>query len=178
MANTHVKIAEYTLPTGAAVGTFSNIPQNYTDLSIYISARGTSAAGTNALSYFFNGDTSSVYKRTTLYNDYTAIYANGDTTGYQTGFNNGLGNITSANGLTASFGSHWLYLSEYSNPGKYKVGTWQGNVEQNNSTANAGYFWNASCAYISLAPITSISFSGDSNFATGSNAILYGISKG
>jgi hypothetical protein len=178
MANTHVKIAEFTLPTGSNVGTFSNIPQNYTDLSIYVSARGTSAAGTNALSYSFNGDTSSTYKRTTLYNDYTAVYANGDTTGYQTGINNGLGNITSANGLANSFGSHWLYISEYSNPGKYKSVGWQGNVEQNNSTANAGYFWNCAAAYISLAPIISITFSGDSNFATGSNAVLYGIRKG
>jgi len=177
MANTYVKIAEYTLPTNAVAGSFTNIPQVYTDLSIYVTARGTNASGTNEISYYFNNTATSTYKRANFYFDYSASYGNGTTTGYTTTINNGLGNIPSGSATAGAFGGHSLLISEYSSSTKIKTVLWSGETGTFSTTANAGYSFFGVGAWNSTDPITSITFSGNSNYASGSTVTLYGISK-
>jgi hypothetical protein len=178
MANTFTKVASLTFPTGVNTATFSAIPSIFTDLMIYYSVRGTNANVTDSLFFHFNGDTSAAYKRTTLYNDYTAIYANGDTTGYQNYMNTGLGNITGNTGFANSFGTGTIYISEYASSSKFKSTKWQGASENNSDTANQGYNYLHAGAWINTAPITSITFTGGSNFASGSEATIYAVTKG
>ena len=56
-------------PAGTTTATFSSIPQTYTDLVLFISA-GTTASGAAyaGISVKFNGDSSTSYGATTMYN--------------------------------------------------------------------------------------------------------------
>lgn len=178
MADTFAKISTLEFSTSASTATFSSIPATYTDLIIMYSVRTVKSGTEDQMTMIFNSDTSSSYKRTTLYNDYTAIYANGDTSGYQSSCTTSLGNITGNTALAGSFANAFIYISEYTNTSKFKAVSWRGSGQTNSDTANTGYFYfNASC-YASLSAISSITFSCANNFVSGSTATLYGITKG
>jgi len=178
MADTFVKFATLAFPTSASTATFTGIPSTYTDLAIMYSVRTVKSGTEDQMTMYFNGDQSSSYKRTTLYNDYSAIYGNGDTTGYQTACTTSLGNITGNTALANSFANAFIYISDYTNTSKFKEVSWRGSGQTNSDTANTGYFYfNASC-YASLSTISSITFSCANNFVSGSTATIYGITKG
>jgi hypothetical protein len=111
MAFTYSKLAESTVGSGGASSvTFSNIPQNYTDLVLHMSTRGNRAANTvDALSFKFNSDTTAAnYAMRSLYGTGSAAASFSDTT-----YLNDLAYI-SGNGATAStFGSTVLYAPNY-----------------------------------------------------------------
>ena len=181
MADTFRKIAELTLPTDNYFASFTNIPATYTDLQVYISARSARTGSiTDGLVMQVNNDGGSNYKRTTLYNDYTAIYGNGDTTGYQTSLDTGLGNITASNALANSYGKVWAYFGNYANTSQFKEVSFQGTSPTNSDIANQGYFYFAAGQWASTNAINSIKIivSTGNNFAAGSKATLYGILKG
>jgi hypothetical protein len=178
MADTFIRISTLTFPTGTNTATFSGIPSTYTDLVVMYSVRTVKSGTEDQMSMYFNSDQSSSYKRTTLYNDYSAVYANGDLTGYQTACTTSLGNITGNTALANSFANAFIYISEYANTSKFKSVSWRGGGQTNSDTANAGYFYiNGSC-YAKTDAISSITFSAGNNFVSGSTATLYGITKG
>jgi hypothetical protein len=178
MADTFVNISTLAFPTNASTATFTSIPSNFTDLVIMYSVRTVKSGTEDQMSMIFNSDTTSSYKRTTLYNDYSAIYGNGDTSGYQSACTTSLGNITGNTALAGSFANAFIYISEYANTSKFKEVSWRGGGQTNSDTANTGYFYiNASC-YAKTDAISSITFSCANNFISGSTATLYGITKG
>ena len=74
MAKAYTLIQAQTLTSSAASVTFSNIPQNYTDLIVKISGRATSTSGTSrAIRLEINGDTT--------YSNYRQRYIRTDDTG-------------------------------------------------------------------------------------------------
>jgi hypothetical protein len=178
MANSFEKIQELTLPTGVATATFTGFPSTFTDLCVIYSARTVRASTEDGMQMRFNGDTSSAYKRATIYNDYSAVYANGDTTGYQTSCTTSLGNITGNTALANSFANGFIYISEYASTAKFKSVHWRGGGQTNSDTANTGYFYMNSSCWASTSAITSITFIANNNFASGSLATLYGVTKG
>jgi hypothetical protein len=68
MAKTYTPIATQTLTTSAASVTFSSIPGTYTDLVLIVSSRSLKAGTEDALFIQVNGDSSTLYSRTELYN--------------------------------------------------------------------------------------------------------------
>jgi hypothetical protein len=181
MADTFRKIAEISLAAGTSSASFTSIPATYTDLQLYISARSARTGTTeDQLVLQVNNDSGSNYKRTTLYNDYSAIYANGDSTGYQTAYSTSLGSITAANALTSSYGKMWVYFSDYANTSKFKQIHLQGTSQTNSDVANQGYFYFLAGEWTSTSAINSIKIviATGNNFAAGSTATLYGILKG
>jgi hypothetical protein len=178
MANTFIKFATLAFPTSTNTATFTSIPAIYTDLAIMYSVRTVKSGTEDQMYMYFNGDQSSSYKRTTLYNDYSAVYANGDLTGYQTSCTTSLGNVTGNTALANSFANSFIYISEYANTSKFKQVHWRGGGQTNSDTANAGYFYFNASSYTSLSAISSISFTAGNNFVTGSTATLYGVTKG
>lgn len=178
MADTFVKISTLAFPTGTNTATFSSIPATFTDLAIMYSVRTVKSGTEDQMSMVFNSDTSSSYKRTTLYNDYSAVYANGDTTGYQASCTTSLGNVTGNTALAGSFANAFIYISEYANTSKFKEVSWRGGGQTDSNTANTGYFYFNSSCYASLSAISSVTFSAGNNFVSGSTATLYGITKG
>jgi hypothetical protein len=180
MADTFKKLSTISLG-GVNTGTFTSIPNTYTDLQIYFSGRTVKTGSTtDGLLVTINNDTGANYKRTTLYNDYSAIYGNGDNTGYQSYINTGLGDITATNALTNSLGKAWFYFGNYANTSQFKQVSFQGTSQTNSDTANTGYFYFAAAQWANTNAITSIRMfsSSGSSFVTGSSATLYGILKG
>lgn len=166
MANTFVKIATVTVPSGGQSAiTFSSIPQTYTDLCLKLSSRGVNANLYNYVSVAFNGSTS----------NQTQIQLEGDGSSVSSATLSNFQFITDAgSNTTNTFGNHELYIPNYASA-NYKSASMDSVMEQNGTTAYCdakAYYWSINSA------ITSITLTGiTGNFAEFSTAYLYGISN-
>jgi hypothetical protein len=170
MAYTYSKISTYTVGSGGIPSvTFLNIPQNYTDLVIKISAR-TNFAGISDYIYMsLNGNTSNNY--------YLKIEGNGSTVGSYSGSGQtNSTNIGTANGATATantFGNSEIYIPNYTSSSA-KSASNEG-VAENNATAGL----NELQSYLNTgtSAITSIALAPGNgpNFVQHSTFHLYGI---
>ena len=170
MPNTLIPIQTYTLSATASSVTFSNIPQNYTDLKLELSMRSTGNLGGgntyfDILTVSFNGSTTISQQQ---------VYGNGASTFAGTGATLQIHHPGS--GATAStFGNASMYIPNYTSVISKYVSI--DLVTENNAT-NAldmlvAGLWSTS------SPLTSIgltSYSG--SFDIGSTFTLYGISNG
>jgi hypothetical protein len=167
MPNTLIPIQTYTLTSSASSVTFSNIPQNYNDLHIVVSARTDRASVQDIMLLSFNGSTSSFSSR--------YLEGNGSSAGVYADQARGFGNACGANATANTFGSTELRISNYASSNSK---SWSSDgVNETNATAAfsslfAGLWSNA-------AAITSIALTGNSsNFVSGSTFTLYGVSNG
>lgn len=169
MAYTYSKLASTTVGAGGATDiTFSNIPQNYTDLVLKLSTRSDRSTGTaTSVQISFNGSTSSFTDRSleasgTGVSSYTANPSDG-TIGY-----------TDQNNLTSNtFGSNEIYIPNYTSS-NYKSLSTEAVSENNSSTSN--YMDMRAVLWSNVTPITSIRLKpGSFNFMQYSTATLYGI---
>ena len=130
MAYTYSKLATYTVGSGGIPSvTFLNIPQNYTDLVIKISAR-TNFSGVNDYIYMsLNGNTSN--------NSYVKIEGDGSSAASYSGSGatNATGIATSdgANATANTFGNSEIYIPNYTSSNA-KSASGDG-VSENNATA-------------------------------------------
>ena len=153
---------------GAAAFAFTNIPQNYTDLLIRVSARGTYSGVNDQLAISFNGSTSSyAYKQ--LY----GIGSGG--VGSQGGSTYPDSYIAGGTSTSNTFGNTELYISNYSSSIRKAVlidSVSESNTSAVASSLTGGYWANTS-------PIRSISVfnSLSGTFVQYSTATLYGIRK-
>jgi hypothetical protein len=165
MANTLIPIQTYTLSGNTASVTFSNIPQNYTDLKLVVSARQDNTD--NNLIFKPNGATTSITTRM-LTGDGASASSNTSTTPYglvgQTGF------------TSNTFGSTEWYIPNYTSA-NFKSWSVDECNENNGTTAYARL---QAGLWSSTAAITSIVFTAGSsgNFVANSTFTLYGISNG
>jgi hypothetical protein len=169
MAFTYSKIATYTVGSGGVPSvTFLNIPQNYTDLAVKISARDTRATttGNNGFNMRINGATTG----------YTGKQMYG---GQGTGFgsinrnNTNIGTLTSANDTANTFMSADIYIPNYtsSNQKSHSVDS----VSDTNSTTSYELDFVVKLQS-TTSPITNITFLCDTDsFAQHSTFHLYGI---
>lgn len=156
--STYNPIASQTLTSGAASVTFTNIPQNYTDIVIIA----TGAVNTESTLYFrFNNDSSSNYSTTVLYG--TGVSAGGYRWSNQSQmfFYNWNGNQ----------GNAIFNIQNYSNTTTYKTVLAKTNNATNTTTACVG-LWR------STANITELLIHSNDTFITGSTFNLYGIASG
>ena len=165
MANTYTLINSITVGSGGAANmTFSSIPQTYTDLQLFVTARIPDATYGTDIYLAFNGSSSSqtgkrIYGYSgTAYSDTTAA----------AGFTNG------SNATSNTFTSNSIYVPNYtsSNNKSWSVDL----VTENNSTT--AYLPGLFCGlWSNTAAITSIAITafGGSSFVQYSTAYLYGI---
>ena len=170
---TFTKVATQTLTSTSSTVTFSNIPQNYTDLRIVISGNQYTSASYGAYRLRFNSDSGTNYSSTYIYGDGTTAYsarATSATSG------------TSAGLVTTTLGGSQftLHLMNYSNSTTYKTilarGSEPSGVGGYNATATVNLWRNT-------APITTITLAigggfPDFSFISGSTFSLYGIQAG
>ena len=167
MANTLIPIQTYTLSATAATVTFSNIPQNYTDLKVVISARSDQNT-VEALVLSINGQGFNT--------NFTSRYIDSGNGTPRSGTAN-VGGIIQGTDYTANtFSLTELYFSNYTSS-SYKPISVDYATELN---AIGGYLGFSAQLWSQTAAITSISFARPTvgNINTGSTFTLYGISNG
>jgi len=165
MPNTLIPIQTYTLTSSTASVTFSNIPQNYTDLKLRVSARQDNAD--NNLIFKPNGATTSITTKL-LTGDGASVATNAPTTPY---------GLVGQTGFTAStFGSAEWTIPNYTSA-NYK--SWSVD-ECNENNGSTSYLRLQAGLWSSTAAITSITLTAGSsgNFVSGSTFTLYGVSNG
>jgi hypothetical protein len=162
MAYTYSKIATYTVGSGGVVGiNFINIPQNYTDLLVKCSIKGTP--------YDFNITFNNT--ATTGYSDRVLYYVGG----IAPGSNSSSNPRTPSNNVTANtFSNNEIYIPNYTSS-NYKSVSIDGVSEENGVVSNGIYL--TAGLWSSTEPITSIRLLAGANnaFDQYSTAHLYGI---
>jgi len=166
MPNTLIPIQTYTLGSTASSVTFSNIPQNYTDLKVVISARGDNSSSSTILTTF-NGSSANM--------SFKYLWGSGSTAGSGGSSANSIAYLNSSSSTASTFGNVEMYIPNYTS-GNNKSFSVDGVTETNATTTYMGIFANL---WSQTAAITSIGLIPDvGNFAIGSTFTLYGISNG
>jgi len=170
MNETLTKLQTITVGAGGVSSvTFSNIPQNYTDLIVKYSARVTaSSVAPDGLGIQFNGDTGSNYKYLQLGGNGSSTFSNSGTTAFQFG-----GQLTGASATGNTFSNGEIYIPNYTSS-NYKSTSADSVTENNATTANQNLVANL---WQSTSAITSIKLYdlGSTNFVQYSEFTLYGV---
>ena len=170
MATTFVKIQTVTVGVGGTTDIqFSSIPQNYNDLKIVLSLRGSNASTRDGVPITFNGVSSAYSRKRVLGYDSSNIAS--DQASSQALFEG----VTTANNATASvFGSLIIYIPNYTSANFKSFSTEE--TGENNSSSDwilvfqAGLWSNtAAITQINITPYATRSF------LQYSTATLYGI---
>lgn len=177
MANTLIPIQTYTLSSTSTSITFSNIPQNYTDLQLVVSARTSYASDYNEqIQIQFNGDTS-----TSNYFD-KIIYSYGTTIGAAARSGNAGPqdfNVAAATATANTFSNNYLYFPNYTNSSAKNF--YFDVTVDSLASSTSNYMILDSGYWTGTAAITQIKLNtiqSGSVFAIGSTFTLYGISNG
>ena len=169
---TMTKLATSTVGVGgAATIVFSNIPQNYTDLKIVLSARTAEATINSAGSMSFTASGDSLYSSTRLYGYYNGGSAIGSDGATGTG-NITLGNIDGSNASSDAFTNTHIYVPNYTSS-DYKT-VYVESCMGSNST-NLIFTTLVSGLWSNTAPITTVLLSGSANWVRYTSATLYGV---
>jgi len=169
MAKGYQLIQAQTLTGSASSITFSNIPQNFTDLVVKMSVRDDTAANGKDYKIEFNGVTTN-YSYRRIYGDSAAAYSDTASTGQSL-------TIDSASATASTFANCEIYIPNYASA-NYK--SWSADTvsENNASAANSAYVNLYAGLWSNTAAITSIAIkpvSGSPNIVQYSTFYLYGI---
>ena len=170
MAFTHSKLASTTVGVGgASTITFSNIPQNYTDLVIKLSLRTVATSDFPGIVIRFNGSSASSYSYKYINSSGTAYSSGGASS--QTSLR--LGNTPGSAQTTNTFGNFEVYIPNYAGSTNKSVSAdTQG---ENNGTAGYGNLTAGIWANTTAINNISIFETTPVNLAQYSTATLYGI---
>ena len=161
---TYVKIASQTSSSAFGAVTFSNLPQNYTDLYLVLSVRANATPSSFGTGIRFNSDTGSNYSRTVIYG-YGSVGRTSDSN--QTRIF-----VSSGTTTTSQFNVIRLNIMNYSNGSMYKTV-----IGRNDDKADVSSI--TSALWRNTSPITSITVTPfDDNatgFAAGTTLTIYGI---
>jgi hypothetical protein len=152
---------------GAASIDFQNIPQTYTDLVVYLSARNTTSSYQGERLYFnnSNADLRSNY----LLSSGGGTQASNAATGY-------FGSVQGTGQVANAFDNTFIYISNYSSTSLVKTFS-ADNSASNNTTSS--YVGIANGTWNSTAAITRVTLypDGGGNYAEFSSATLYGVTN-
>ena len=169
MANTLIPIQTYTLASATSSVTFSNIPQNYTDLKLVVSARNTSNSN-NTVQLFLNSDTTA--------SNYTIrrIYADGTTLDGATFNAPYVFYVPTPSSTASTFSNTEINISNYTSS-VAKSFSAEGTAETNASTGHTLII--LAGRWTGTSAVTSISLTAYAGtFDVASTFTLYGISNG
>ena len=166
MAFTFSKLASVTVGSGgSSTISFTNIPQNYKDLCLKISARTTNAYFRDSVDIKFNGALTSAGTLKTILAQGTTVVSENQTNLYV--------QIEGNTGTTANtFGSAEIYIPNYTSSNNKSLST--DAVTENNAAADNALYLNAGL-WSNVTAISSILLSGGGSFMQYSTATLYGI---
>ena len=167
MAKTYSAIQTITAAGGESAITFSNIPQNYSDLKVVLSIRTTRSANGDDIDVSFNGSTSNISGK--------RMWTGGSSTIATASAARYIGISTAASDTTNVFSNIELYISGYASSTNKSYTSHS--VNENNGT---GYQEVVGGLLSSNSPITIVSFNSDNSgtFIAGSTFTLYGIGQG
>ena len=166
MANMKL-ITSKSVPTdGTTSITFTSIPNTYTDLKLVISVRKSDATTLSSSYMTFNGSSSN-YSMRRLYGSGAAASDSFGTTSIY------IGSTNSATSTSNTFSSAEITIPNYAGS-NYKSMSVDMVMEDNSS---GGYQFLITGLWSNTAAITSITFTGDADYVTGSTFYLYGISN-
>jgi hypothetical protein len=169
MASTYTLIEKITVPVnGSNTVSFSNIPQNYTDLVLKISARTLYQGGADGYFFFQDGSGTSNYNWKKLQG-----YGTGTSSYGATGSGTIAGLTLKGDASSNAFSNIEVYIPNYTSS-NYKS-TSSDIVSENNGSA--GYTDLVAGMWTSTSPITSITFYVALGWAYNSTFYLYGVSK-
>ena len=163
---TYVKIASQTLSGASANVTFSNLPQNYTDLVLIMNGQSTQATTYDNLIIQFNGDTGSNYSRTRL-NGFSGGAVSERSTNATSHL---IGPITGTSFSSSIFSSSITHIQNYSNSSTNKTAIYRSNSNDGYVQAGASLWRNTNA----ITSITIQTLSG-SNLAANCTFTIYGI---
>jgi hypothetical protein len=161
--STYTPIASVTLGSTSSVITFSNLPQNYTDLVISAYVKRDTGSELDML-VRFNGDTGSNYSRTYIYGDGTTVGTGRETN--QTG-----AKIVYAN--STNWSTPQIHIMNYSNTNTFKTILQRQTLPLIVAAENIALWRNTSA--INSVTITT---NGNDNFAIGTIFQVYGVQSG
>lgn len=164
MAFTYSKLAEVTVGVGgSSTIDFTNIPQNYTDLIVRVSARTTGATGGDQTLIKFNGSTTGYSAR--------LVGGNGSSASSVTIAQYTMPNDTTSQ-TTSTFNNGEIYIPNYTGSSNKSYSA--DGVQENNGSA--AYAWMTAGLWSNPTAITSIQLypSADS-YAQYTTAYLYGV---
>jgi hypothetical protein len=165
IGKTYVKIATTTISSASSAVTFSNLPQNYTDLYLVLSVRANSAPTSFGTGIRFNGDTGSNYSRT-----YT--YGYGPSTGGGREVNQTRIFYSSGTNTASQFNLIKIHLLNYSNSIAYKTVVARNDDKADVTGMTSGVWRNSSA----ITSITITPYDDNSTgFAVGTTFNIYGI---
>lgn len=165
LPSTMTPIATQTLNSAAASMSFTNIPQQYTDLYIVTSTKGTNSGGSEVYFMRFNSDSGTNYS-------YTEIYGSGVSAGSGGSSNSSAGSragrLTGLN--STEFATNIIHIQNYSSTSVYKTSL-------THEREASGWLSTNVSLWRSTSAITSITFYSNSGYNTGagSTVTLYGI---
>jgi hypothetical protein len=174
MPNTFNLLSTITVGSGGAASiTFSNIPQNFTDLMLFISPRERDIADIRQPIFLtFNNNTSGYSDRISLTDATSTPTSTSNSYGAGSFVMNGYATGTTA--TSGTFSSLQTYISNYTGSG-YKVFGTDSVIENNGAT---GLLSIQAQSWDNTAAISSIQLTTYTAFAQHSSASLYGIAKG
>jgi hypothetical protein len=167
---TYTPIASVTLNSTTSSYTFTNIPQNYTDLIVVGQVLSTQAAATDVGQMQFNGDTSTNYSA-------TYVRGPGGTVAATSSRSSNVGYIycgewPAASTTTTTYSLFKINISNYANTSVYKSVLLESGSPSNYMDMGGG-LWR------SLSAINSIKiFPTSGSFAAGTTLSIYGIQSG
>lgn len=170
MPNTYTIISSVTVGAGGAASMeFTSIPANYTDLSLFISARDT-APGQAADNFkiYFNSANSNRSMKTMLGRPDLGTVQTFGTSSSQTGYSN------ASTAVASSFGNGLYYIPNYAGA---TIKAFSGDTVQSDSVTACQFGFDA-CLWNSTSAITSITIEpnyASQTFVQYSTAYLYGI---
>lgn len=159
-ASTYEPLGSVKLTTAQTSVTFTNIPQNYTDLVLVANAKGTGVA---YLTFRFNGDSSTSYSDTFLYGLSNVAYSGRDTS------------VTQIYGAAAgaSMNAVWTNgnysIQNYNNNSTFKTVLGRFSAAGNETTSVVG-LWRNTAAITSITVLTT-----SNSYDVGSTFSLYGV---
>ena len=161
-----------TLASAAASIEFTSIPQTFTDLYVLLSQRSTGDTAYSQIVIRINGDTGANYSRRVLTGDgeiAESFGSSGDTSSR-------IAFTTPTTATANTFGNASIYIPNYTSAVAKSVSS--DSVTENNATRAIQSIHAA--LYSGTSAITSFSLFdvNGTNFATGTSASLYGITKG
>jgi len=169
MANTFNPIAKITVGSGGGSMVFTNIPQTYTDLVLFVSGRTGWTTDTNdQIRIYLNGNTSSYAHKLLLGTGSSTT--DGDGSGTAPGINA----QTETGAMTANvFSNDFIYIPSYTSSSQKSI--LHDHVTENNATLS--YITLGATRWANTSPVTSITISTfrGADWAQYSSATLYGV---
>lgn len=156
---TYVKVASQTLGSNSASVTFSNLPQNFTDLVLVMNDK--ISSGEESPWIQFNGDTGTNYSDTLLYGNGTSALS---------GKHTSLATPYFGNTNATDFNNQIVNIMNYSNNTTYKTVLTRSSMPARLVAATA-VLWRSTAAITSIK----IGVSGTANYVTGTTFTIYGI---